>query len=549
VTPALFAVALTLAVYAALALSSLGWGAATARLLRLTAPDAMTLVWLGWAATVLIFQILHCAIPLNAFAAVPVFVAGIVFAAVRGVDRRALLFLFFLPIAAWIASRSMLAPTVYDAGLYHLNTIRWINTFPIVPGLGNLHGRLAFNQSYFSWTAALNVVPHGSRMGNGFLFLLTIATFVARLGPVGVRPSLLWKSHPFEFLPSLFALPILGHLALTSPGLASPTPDLPSELLQLVLFVTLAAVLRRWLLGEEASNDDVALLAILGATAITMKLSNVAFAVIVVTMARHFSRRVLLFVAAVLVVWMARGYVTSGAPLYPSTLGAIAFDWAVPRTEVAQMATLIRGWARQPNPHWRAVFDHGAWIPGWLGRIRSETVTVTGPLVLGACLVVLALGVALFRKARLNELLLLAPVIVGLAYWFLTAPDPRFAHALFFCFAIAAALIFLGSVQPLTSSRAFAIILCAVLALTYRGLARQAIRERATLAQISVDGWQPLPTARLIARTTTSGLPILTPAKGDQCWDAPLPCTPYFRADLRERVPGRLASGFTVTRR
>jgi hypothetical protein len=553
VTPALSAVALTLAVYAALGISSVGWGAATARLLRLTQPNAIALTWLGWATTVLILQLLHCATPLNAFAAVPVFLAGIAFAAMRGLPKRALLSLALIPIAAWIASRSMLVPAVYDAGLYHLNTIRWINTFPIVPGLGNLHGRLAFNQSYFTWAAALNAVPHGSRMANGFLFLLTIATLVARLRPVAARPALLWESHPLDILPSLFALPILGHLALTSPGLASPTPDLPSELLQLVLFVTFAAILRRWLAGEEASIDDVALLAILGATAITIKLSNLAFAAIVlavaVGVARRFSRRLLLFVIAMLVVWMGRGYVTSGAPLYPSTLGAIAFDWAVPRAEVAQMATLIRGWARQPNPHWRSVYDHGAWIEGWLGRIRSETVTVTGPLALGVCFLVLALGVGLFRKTRLKEWLLLVPVIGGLVYWFLTAPDPRFAHALFFCFAIACALIFLAAAQRLASPRTFAIILCAVFALTYRGLARQAIRERATLAQISVDGWQPLPTTRLIARTTTNGLVILTPAKGDQCWDAPLPCTPYFRVDLRERVPGKLASGFTVTRR
>jgi len=31
------------------------------------------------------------------------------------------------------------APLSYDTGLYHAQNIRWIETYPLVPGLGNLH--------------------------------------------------------------------------------------------------------------------------------------------------------------------------------------------------------------------------------------------------------------------------------------------------------------------------------------------------------------------------------------------------------------------------
>lgn len=39
----------------------------------------------------------------------------------------------------------------------------------------------------------------------------------------------------------------------------------------------------------------------------------------------------------------------------------------------------------------------------------------------------------------------------------------------------------------------------------------------------------------LIRRIKGSGLIIYTPGAGDQCWDAPFPCTRYFRSELRLR--------------
>jgi hypothetical protein len=47
----------------------------------------------------------------------------------------------------------------------------------------------------------------------------------------------------------------------------------------------------------------------------------------------------------------------------------------------------------------------------------------------------------------------------------------------------------------------------------------------------------------LLKGITGSGLTIYTPAAGGGCWDAPLPCTPYFRPQLRLRGKS-LSEGF-----
>jgi hypothetical protein len=54
----------------------------------------------------------------------------------------------------------------------------------------------------------------------------------------------------------------------------------------------------------------------------------------------------------------------------------------------------------------------------------------------------------------------------------------------------------------------------------------------------------PLPKAGLVLRHTVSGLAVYVPVQGNQCWDAPLPCTPYFDETLRLRNESSLRWGF-----
>jgi len=55
----------------------------------------------------------------------------------------------------------------------------------------------------------------------------------------------------------------------------------------------------------------------------------------------------------------------------------------------------------------------------------------------------------------------------------------------------------------------------------------------------------PLPKPTLTVRHTLSGLAVYVPVQGNQCWDAPLPCTPYFDESLRLRNPSSQRWGFT----
>ena len=571
----------TLFIYIIMGIAYFGWGSMMTQVLGLsgdqTKHSAITRIWLGWAVTLLILQFVHIRFALTAYIAAPIFALGIAFSLPSIIHsfRRQLqmrprwmrflgILMITLAVTGWIASRSMLTPINYDSGLYHFNAIRWINSFPIVPGLGNLHGRLAFNQSFFTWVAALNFYPlfnHGFAVANSFLFLLTTATLVAALLPILKQPSLLLESHTFPYVSALFAIPILGYLAFFSNGLSSPSPDLASTLLQITLFVLFAQDIAAWTKGDGLNIDRAIILTILSTTAITIKLSNLAFSAAIIGFyliriwhAHHLrgALRVMLPALVVILIWVGRGYMLSGAPLYPSTIGYLPVEWAVPKAMVAEEAKWVYSWARQPGSHWSEVLGSWEWLRPWTSLVIKENqVELVYPLVLAVIffiLTVILVSISIKKlQLRWMEFVILVPVVLGLVYWFFTAPDPRFAYALFWCLSISLVITFLNTIRPFLNMRFYIGVLCIVFLVTNLRLMGAVLANLYIIKDISTSGWSSIKDRPLFRKETSSGLTVFIPRRTDQCWDAPLPCTPYFNDNLRLRIPGNLGSGFIVT--
>lgn len=85
-------------------------------------------------------------------------------------------------------------PMQYDTGLYHSQAIRWIEEFAVVPGLGNLHMRLAYNSAFMCLQALFSLgwfVGQSLHTLNGFCCLAALAytCFTMRLTWGGRRLS------------------------------------------------------------------------------------------------------------------------------------------------------------------------------------------------------------------------------------------------------------------------------------------------------------------------------------------------------------------------
>jgi hypothetical protein len=569
--------------YLLLGVSYYGWGRVVAIGLGLShqKPESFALpVWLGWAFTLFLFQVLHLFFPLTALVVVPVFVLGLVYATfltqagVRSYSvsggKLCLLTIagiLCLGLAVWLASRAMLRPTHWDPGLYYMNTIRWINAYAIVPGLGNLHAKLAFNQSFFTYVAALNLSPHfgqGRSLANSFLFLLVLATIVPSLAAVIRQPSLLVKEHPFRYVPVLFMLPVLGYFALSSFGFNEATPDLASVFLQLAMFILLARGISEWILGQKDQRYRVTVLVFLAATAVTVKLSNLAFSAVIFGFATAYAWqtspsplkniwRFLWPAALLMLVWCVRGFILSGVPFFPSTIGWLAFDWAVPKGEIINEANWIYSLARMESPPWQRALESWDWLKPWLLRmVRDHMTNVIYPILLTVVFSTIAAVMALLSKKRRSSYLewaiLLLPVS-SLVLWFLSAPEPRFSGANFFLAAISSILLFLVAVQGIVGRRMFIVTAGIVFFAGNVHFMSDAIVHRRKIPPVSNTGWHAIRSVPLKQRVTASGLRVYVPKGRNKCWDSPLPCTPTFDPNLSLRVPGRLASGFKVQKK
>lgn len=257
-------------------------------------------------------------------------------------------------------------------------------------------------------------------------------------------------------------------------------------------------------------------------------------------------------------VWTVRGFMLSGYPLYPSTIGHVSVDWAVPIETVANEANAIYSWSRQPYTDWSYALGSWEWFGPWSSRMSRDTVGVVYPLVLAVVFCIIAVisrWLSFFKQRawpRCLEWAILPPVVIGLIYWFFTAPDPRYAHALFWCLSLSSALLFLCAVQPLLKKRSWVVVMCVVFIMANLHFIHDAVYRvyrHNIITEVSSSGWHPIKTIPLIQKQTLSGLVVFTPEQGNQCWDSPLPCTTpaRFNPDLRLRIPGKLASGFTVT--
>lgn len=579
--PHITAITFTLLVYLLLGAAYYGWGRVASWLLGFTnhKPESPVIhLWLGWALTLFIFQVVHFFLPITAYVTVLFLAFGVVFSIpqIRNEDirfpalRSDLILLIVsvilaLGIGAWVASRAMLPPTNYDSGLYHFNAIRWINTYPIVPGLGNLHGRLAFNQSFFTYVAALNFYPvfgYGRSLANSFLLLLVLATVLPSMVSIIRQPSLLIKEHPFRYASDLFILPIVTYLALSSDGIASPSPDLASTLLQLAMFIMLAHGIAAWINGQRDHNYMAMVLVVLAATAVTIKLSNLAFSAVIIGFALAYTWQtsraqikaiflILLPAALIILVWGFRGVILSGAPLYPSTIGYMPMEWAVPIDKIINEANWVYSWARMPGAIPENVLGRWNWFYPWIIRIFTGKglIDVVYPLTLTACFCILAIVAGRFKKVSRPhhslEWAILLPSIIGLIYWFFTAPDPRFANAIFLLALICSILLFLLSIQDIVSVRMFITTICIIFLLGNVHFVGHVLHPKCIQA-ISTSGWHAVKELPLDRKVTSSGLAVFTPKAGDQCWDSPLPCTPYFNDRLRLINSTSMTSGFTV---
>ena len=287
----------------------------------------------------------------------------------------------------------------YDTSLYHAQSIRWIEEYGVVPGLGNLHSRLAYNSAAFCFSALYSMAFLGGQSyhcGAGFLaFLLALVCMEAWTKERIKKPQL----SDFARLTAIY------YLLIIFDEMVSPASDYFMVLL--VFFIVI-----RWLDLMERGERlylPYALLCVLGVVVLTVKLSGAL--ILLLTLKPAFMmikekrvKEIFFFLGlGILTVlpFLVRNVILSGWLVYPFTaLDLFSFDFKIPRGMAEYDAKEIQVWGRGFSDVGRYGEAVSALLPEWIGSLDG-TNKIFLVMALGGVLLLIFLAVyAIVKKKK-----------------------------------------------------------------------------------------------------------------------------------------------------
>lgn len=456
---------------------------------------------------------------------------------------------------------SLFFPRSFDTALYHAQAIHWLEKYPAVPGLGNLHMCLSYNSVWLIAGAlfSFSFIPGISfHVLNGLCLLWALAYFLDGID------SLLKGN--FSLANAIKALLVVVAFYLYAGLSSSPATDMPVSLLIWILFLIFL---------EIADDHSVIENSILGFAAvllvsflIVVKLSGLPMIIFLIAViirqfysgrkkGAYFSIGILLFF---MLPWMARNAIQTGYLIYPfDKIDIFNFDWKVPMETLKYDVKWIGLWGN------KLVLGNGIFkaMALWFSTLWFEQKILFYPLAAfsGLSFIYLMLRNAkegrIFKKIRRSGIrfLVVGTSIFGVLFLFFTVPGFRFGAGIltFFCLLpIAAALseLLSGKKQAVAASKIYAIALIAMtLAVESVSTTNYFHHDRRT-AFIGKDGIENIPRRILLPAAYPvndprnmlefkypQGIIIYVPdiGAGANCWYEPFPSSAYYHRDLETR--------------
>ncbi len=338
-----------------------------------------------------------------------------------------ILFLFLL--FAYGASRGIIH---YDTSLYHAQSIRWLEEYGVVKGLGNLHCRLAYNSSSFALSALYSMAFLGGQSYHctagwlAFLLAKICAEVLGSLQKSGSRAGRLRASDFAKVMGIYYLVNIFDEMV-------SPASDYFMVLLAFYIVIRFLELL-------EDRVDVIlpyALLGVLGVFLMTVKLSAALILLLVIYPAYELLRRkrwketgcYLLLGIVTALPFFIRNVLLSGWLVYPFTqIDLFDVAWKIPKGVADYDAKEIQVWGRGYSDVTRYDLSVKEWMPEWFRSLAgSDKVFVAAAAVSVCILLVYAIGMLCrLWKGRWDILLVQMTVAGSFVFWLCTSPLIRY---------------------------------------------------------------------------------------------------------------------------
>jgi len=532
--------------------------------------------WAGWAMVIGFLQLWNLVFPIQCVSFYLLIIASAAgwFFSRAGVKKhisswnlRQVLLLagVSLILALVLANHVMYVPYDFnvDHGLYHMQSVKWAKQYAIVPGLGNLHYRLAFNNSNFLYSAMLDwgILDGRSYYVSGtllaYMLVLTCAAGLYQL----------FQTITLARLYSALMIPISVEYASSS-TLAGYSPDVPVFILGVVLGGELINLYESTA-DANTYRRRACYITFLAAAGITVKLSFAVFGLLIVLAVLllgvirfklPLKQHAVVWLewaggAAILAVpWLIRGAILSGYLLFPNPRLPLPVPWKIPTQFVEPIQPIITLWARTASKQIQYTGDL-QWFLAWAKRtpfIVRQAFAFT--LVITVVDLLLLLLLRRYKPQPPGGAAALYTIsALSLGYWFVLAPNYRFSGAIFWTLLASAVLfgfqmLVAGKISDIPLRLAIAIVLATTLWLSPNHFSNN-LSLKLLLAppseKILAENYQSSQYLRL--GHTNSGLTVYLPPE-NECLDAPLPCAPAsdFTKKLALFDPNDLQRGFYI---
>ena len=493
--------------------------------------------------------------------------AGVTLAIIVFRDRLRLIlsgtaWLIFGCSVIYFSARVIGSGITYDTGLYHIPLLSWMAESGTPFGLANLEGRLGFDSSWLIFNSAFRLPI----LGWGYLRGVECAIWV--VATCFVLDGLFRRWTHFDSVNKALLVSIafvsVIYSVLVGPVTVSSTDNAPNifGIIAAVTFIEFCMAVR---LADAAGQARAfLLLSALVALAVTGKLSLapiIIFVVLGVGFAiQHKANMGFLLPAAIvfivlIVSWCVRNIFLSGCLAYPvPQTCSDSLSWAVGSSSALDMRNEISASARG--------YGSSDWV--MRGVILQRPTVVVGLLFLIGIYMTLRRYIYIHLSAP-DALKKTPPIlasyegasiaavsVIGVAFWFITAPAPRFCWSFLILstvvlnanWCLTLGIAFINNVVHLVNTARHYWYLPLLLLLILFAVVRQAIHYPNLRDSFPVQ----TPPTRLM-KSDITGFEARSPIEGDQCWDTTLPCTPYFERVLRLKMDTYLGRPiFTVIR-
>jgi hypothetical protein len=315
---------------------------------------------------------------------------------------------------------------------YHGQTIQWIEKYKAIPGLVHLHVRFGYQGLWFVDAALFGFSFTGIQ---GITFLNSAVLFWFFLFLINRIDQNFFKDGKQLYGLLWISLLLVSMWSYTQVRLTatSASPDFIATLfIWAIIYLLLEKNLKHLVAAEWL------LVAFLSLVAVTIKLSVAPVLLITAVPALlGLTNRnsklffTILFLSAItLLPFIARNIITSGYVVFPSTsIDVVNVDWKYSPVLTINEKDYITAYAKKPGVVAEDIglvnkMSAAEWLPGWWQNRAAADKTIMIILVLSFIATLLSLKKV--SRSGFVPILILLIMFMGIIFWFINAPDPRF---------------------------------------------------------------------------------------------------------------------------